>query len=164
VIADTAVLNGSGVSGEPQGLLNISGLSTQTGTSLAWTGVLHMKKLAADANAADADIAFISTPAIRETLEARVRLATYGDGFVWENDRIANCPAYATTLMPTATMLSGPMSQVVFATWGGGIVIELNPNDPTLFKSGVTQIAVVMSCDVGVVCPVTAFTKSTSIT
>jgi hypothetical protein len=66
--------------------------------------------------------------------------------------------------MPTATMLSGPMSQVVFATWGGGITVELNPNDPTLFKSGVTQVAVVLSCDVGIICPVTGFTKATSIT
>lgn len=162
-IVDTAVLNGSGVSGEPLGVLNTPSLSTQSGTSLAWSGVLHMKKLAADANAVDSDVAFISTTSIRELLEARPRVATYGSGFVWENDRIANCPAYATTLMPAATMLSGSMSQIVLGLWGPGIEIQLNPNDPTLFKSGVVQVAVVVSCDVGLVCPVTAFTKSTSI-
>jgi hypothetical protein len=61
-------------------------------------------------------------------------------------------------------MECGPMSQVIFTTWGGGITVEINPNDPTLFKAGIVQIAVVLACDVGIVCPTTAFTKSTSIT
>jgi HK97 family phage major capsid protein len=163
-VVDQAVLNGTGASGQPLGVLNAPGLSTQGGTSLDWSDVLAMKRIAAAANAGDADIAFISTPAVRELLEARARDATTGSGFVWMDERIAGRPAYATTDMPSATMLCGPMSQVLFATWGGGITFELNPNDPTLFKAGITQAAVVVSCDVAILCDVAAFTKAASIT
>jgi HK97 family phage major capsid protein len=161
-IVDQAALNGSG-GAQPIGVVNTAGVGTQSGTSLAWAGVLHMKALAATANAQDGTIGFISTPGVRELLEARER-ATGNGGFIWEDDRIASCPAYATTDMPAATMVSGPWSQVLFALWGGGITVELNPNDPTLFKSGVVQVAVVVSCDVGVLCDPAAFAKSTSIT
>jgi HK97 family phage major capsid protein len=163
MIADQAVLNGTGADGQPLGLMNTPGLSTQSGTSLGWAGVLHMKKLAADANVKDGSISFVSTSAVRELLEARER-ATGGGTFIWENDRIASCPAFATTDMPTAAMLAGPMAEVFFGLWGAGMRVEVNPFAPALFKSGVVQIRVVLECDVAVACNLAALTKATSIT
>jgi HK97 family phage major capsid protein len=162
-IVDIATLNGSGASGQPLGILNSPNLSTQSGTSLAWAGVLHMKKLAADANAQDGTISFIGTTAVRELLESRER-ATGGGTFIWQDDRIASCPAFATTVMPSATMLSGPMGEVFFGLWGGGMQVEVNPFDAALFKTGAVQILVIVSCDVAIVCDRAAFTKATSIT
>jgi len=162
-IVDKAILNGSGAAGQPLGLLNAPGLSTQSGSSLGWTGVLHMKKLAADANVQDGSISFVSTTAVRELLEAREK-ATGGGRFVWEGGKISDCPAFATTDMPSATMLSGPMSEVMFGLWGSGMSVEVNPYEQTLFKSGTVQIRVVISCDVAIVCDRAAFTKATSIT
>jgi HK97 family phage major capsid protein len=161
-IVDQAALNGSG-GAQPIGVLNSLGVGSQSGTALAWAGVLHMKALAATANAQDGTIGFISTPGVREVLEGRERASGNG-GFIWQDNAIAGCSAYATTDMPAATMVSGPWSQVLFALWGGGITVELNPNDPTLFKSGVVQVAVVVSCDVGVLCDPVAFVKSATIT
>jgi len=57
----------------------------------------------------DADIAFIAPPAVRELLEARPRTATYGSSYIWEANQVASCPAYSCSLMPTATMISGPV-------------------------------------------------------
>jgi HK97 family phage major capsid protein len=162
-IVDGAVLAGAGSSGEPRGILNVTGVGTQSGTSLAWTGVLHMKKVAADANAQDGTIAFIGTTAVRELLEARTK-ESGGGRYIWEDDRIASCPAYASTLMPTATLLSGPFGMCYLGLWGPGIVVEVNPFDPTLFKSGVIQVRLVVACDVALGCDPAAFTKSASIT
>jgi hypothetical protein len=66
--------------------------------------------------------------------------------------------------MPSATLLSGPMSEVTLGLWGSGIVIEANPYDPTLFKTGVLQLRVIVSCDVALGVVATAFTKAASIT
>jgi hypothetical protein len=164
-IVDEAVLNGSGANGEPRGILGISNVGTQTGTGLDWAGALHMKKLAADSNAQDGTISFIGTTAVRELLEARERGDAYGSGagFIWQDDRIASCPAFATTTMPEATLLSGPMGHVFFGLWGSGMSIEVNPFDQTLFKVGAMQIRVVVSCDVALGCAPSAFTKATEI-
>jgi len=162
MVIDQAVLNGTGASGQPLGILNAPGISTQSGASLAWAGVLAMKKNAALANAATADISFIATPGVRELLEAR-ECAT-GSGFIWASERIAACPAFATTDMPAASMLSGPMTQVFFGLWGAGMQVEVNPYEPSLFKSGAVQIRVVVTCDVALVCDRSAFTTATAIT
>ena len=162
---DVAALQGAGTLGEPLGVGNVGDVTPQAGASLAWVGgALTMKRVAAAANAADEDIAFIATPSVREVLEGRPRDDTVGSGFIWQDNAIAGCRAYATTNMPSATMLCGPMSRILVGLWGPGFQIEINPNDPTLFKSGVIQIAVVVTMDVGITCDPAAFTLATSIT
>lgn len=162
VAVDTAVLTGTGANGQPLGILNTAGLSAQSGTSLAWPGVLAMKKNAAAVDAPDASIAFISTPAIRATLEAREKASGNG-GFIWQDDRIANCPAYASTLMPAGTMLSGPFAGITLGVWSD-LRIEINPYDATMFKTGAVQIRVLVACDVAITAPLAAFTVASSIT
>jgi len=83
-VIDTAILSGSGNSGQPLGLVNTPGLSIQSGTSLAWSGVLAMKKNAALANVQDGTISFISTPTVRALLEGREK-ASGNAIFIWEN-------------------------------------------------------------------------------
>ena len=70
---DQAVMNGSGASGQPTGIINTAGIQTQSGTSLNHAGSTSMKQRCATANADDERIAFLSTPAIRELLENRLR-------------------------------------------------------------------------------------------
>ena len=159
---DTAVLTGSGAAGQPQGVLTTPGLSTQSGTALAWAGVLAMKKNTAVVDAPDASIAFLSNPTTRALLEAREKAAGNGD-FLWQDDKIASCPAFVTTLMPAGQMLSGPMSGITLGLWGD-LRLEVNPFDSSLFKTGAVQIRVLVAVDVAVNVPLTAFTVATSIT
>lgn len=158
---DQAILNGSGSNGQPLGLLNTSGLSTQSGTSLAWSGALAMKKNAALANAQDGTISFISTPTVRALLEGREKASGNG-GFIWQDGKISDCPAFATTDMPAGAMLSGPMSGVTVGLWGTGIQIEVNPF--ASFKTGGIAVRVLVAVDVAITVDLAAFTKATSIT
>lgn len=155
---DQAVLNGSSAAGQPLGLLNTTGIGTQSGTSLAHSGVVAMKATVATANANDEAIAFIGTPAVRELLEARERAA--GSGYVWDNDRVASRPAYATTDMPSATLVCGDWSQITVPIWGG-IVVEINPY--ANFQAGTIAARLLVSLDVMVQHP-DAFSVATSIT
>jgi HK97 family phage major capsid protein len=162
-VIDTAALKGAGSGGEPDGVLNVSNVGAQTGTSLAWADVLSMKQLAAAANAQDETIAFIGATGVRELLEGRTK-ESGGGRYIWEGDEIASCPAFASTLMPDATLLSGPFSMVYLGLWGPGIVVDSNPYNAAAFKAGVVQWRVSLACDVAIGCDPAAFTAATSIT
>jgi len=160
---DKQILNGSGASGELTGLFNVTGLQTQTGTTLAQLGVTTMKKLSAEAGAVDRELAFVSTPAVRLLLENRERVAG-GAGFVWDKSAVADLPAFASNECPAASMLVGPWPQVILGQWGPpGLTLEINPFDPTGFKQGVIQARMILTADAAVIRPA-AFIKSTSIT
>jgi len=160
---DTQILNGSGASGEMTGILNTAGLQTQSGTSLAQAGVTVMKQKAAEAGAVDRELGFISTPAVRQLLEIREKVAGNA-GFIWQGGQVADLPAFASVECPAATMLVGPWAQVILGMWGApGLMLEINPFDPTGFKAGVIQGRMILTADVGVIRP-SAFVKSTSIT
>ncbi|HEX7044490.1 MAG TPA: phage major capsid protein [Burkholderiales bacterium] len=158
---DQAVLNGSGASGEPRGLLQTAGVSTETGTDLGHAGAAAMKRKVADANAPDEAISYIGTPAVRELLETRERAA--GSGFVWDNDRVAGRPARVTTDLPAATLVAGAWEAIYLGIWGDGFVLEINPFDPEGFKIGRIEARVLVACDVAVLHPA-AFCKSAAIT
>ena len=158
---DQAVLSGSGASGQPTGLLNTAGVQTQTGTTLN-AGVATMKRKSAEANVTDEAISYLSTPAVRELLEGRER-ATGGGRFVWDKDQVADRAAYVSTDVPTATMICGDWSLIYIGIWGEGFVLEVNPFDPTGFKTGTIQARMLVTCDVAVLHP-SAFVVASSIT
>jgi HK97 family phage major capsid protein len=160
---DQQILSGTGVSGELLGLFNVAGVQTQSGTSLGHSGVTTMKKLSSEAGARDENLAFVSTPAIRQTLEIREK-ATGNGGFVWQAGTVADRPAFASNDCPTASMIVGPWPQVVVGQWGPpGITLEINPYEQTNFRAGILQARMVLSVDMAVIRP-SAFVKSTSIT
>jgi hypothetical protein len=160
---DRQILNGSGASGELMGIFNTAGVQTQSGTTLAHAGTTTMKKLSGEAGAMDKDLAFVSTPAVRQLLENRER-ATGNAGFVWQRGEVADVPAFASRECPSASMLTGPWPSVILGHWGPpGVVLEINPYDPAGFKAGIIQARMILTADMGVMYP-SAFVKSTSIT
>ncbi|MDN5936652.1 MAG: phage major capsid protein [Nitrosospira sp.] len=158
---DQAVLNGSGTSGQPLGILNTTGIQTQSGATLN-SGAWSMKQKTSEANANDEQISFISTPAVRALLETRER-ATGGGRFVWQEDKVADRPAHVTTDMPSGVMACGGWALIYLGIWGSGFTLEINPYDQTGFKSGLIQARMLISCDVAVLHP-SAFVKADGIT
>ena len=158
---DQAIINGSGVSGVPLGLIGTAGVQTQSGTTLN-SGVFTMKRKTAEANVLDESIRFLSTPLVRETLETRER-ATGGGRFVWQNDQVADRAAFVSTDVPTATMICGDFSLIYLGIWGAGLVLEINPYEQTNFRAGIIQARVLTSCDVAVLHP-SSFIVASSIT
>jgi HK97 family phage major capsid protein len=159
-LLDKQILQGAGTAGEIMGLFNVSGVQTQPGTSLTWAAVNTMTKLCTEAGARDAEVAFISTPAVRATLQGRIA-DTVGVRFIWSGDDVAGRRAYASNDCASGSMIVGPWPQVVVGVWGDGVTIELNPY--AQFQSGVVGARVILSCDAAPIFP-GAFVKSTSIT
>lgn len=148
---DMGVLSGAGVNGQPVGIVNVPGIGTTSGSSLAHAGVVEMKRKVAAANAPNDGIAFIGTPLVRELLEKRERAT--GLGFIWDNDRVASRPAEVSTNVPASTLICAHWPSIHVLLWGAGFQFEVNPFDPAGFKTGKIQARVLVACDVAAVHP-----------
>jgi HK97 family phage major capsid protein len=157
---DQAVLAGSGAAGVPTGLLLTPGVQTQSGTTLQHAGTTAMKRMAAAANVDDERIAFLSTPAVRELLENRLRTGN-GTLYVWQDDRVADRPAFVSTDVPSAVMVCGDFGNIYVGVWSEAFVLEVDPYSD--FKSARISGRVILACDVAVLHPA-GFVKAEAIT
>jgi HK97 family phage major capsid protein len=157
---DKQILQGVGSNGELLGLFNVSGLGTQAGTSISQSGVTSMAQKSSEAGVRDAELAFISTPAVRQLLQIREKASGNG-GFVWQNDTVADRRAFASNECGSAAMVCGPWPRAIVGMWGPGPQIEVNPY--AQFQAGIVGVRVLLSADWSPVFP-GAFVKSTSIT
>lgn len=155
---DAAVLAGSGIAGEPTGLVNVPGVHAESGTSLAWSGLQNMLQHAADGGADDEALGWIGAPDTRELLASRERFT--GTGPCWAGREMAGFSAVAAKAAPSASLFLGPWREIVIALWG---VPEIEVNPGSLFKSGKVQMRVLMQADVACRHPA-AFAMATSIT
>ena len=162
---DRAILQGSGVNGQPVGIVNTS-VGAFTGASLN-QGALRNAQ--ADVSTADAvldptKVGYVATPAIAETLSTRQRF-TGSDRALWEGNLvqgvIEGAPAFSTTNCPTSTMIYGDWSSIVVLEWSGGAQIAVDPF--TKFNQGLVTIRLLLLVDV-IVKHSGAFSVATSVT
>ena len=156
---DQVIINGASVNFQPFGVMNTVGVTTMSGT---FTGASAnvFKEIAASANAPDAQISFLATPAVRRLLEGRERAS---GNFVWDNDKVSSRPAFVSTDMPASTLICGAWPPVYLGIWGPGFILEINPYEATNFRSGVIQARMFLSVDVAVRQP-SAFVIGSSLT
>lgn len=165
---DAAAINGSGVAGQPTGLLQTAGIGSVSGTSLAWAGVLEFESDVSGANALlNAALGgYATTPTVRALLKAREKAASSGL-FLWEaaaevgEGRVNGYRAVTSTNVPAATMIFGDWSQMMMGLWGPGIEFATNPYAD--FKAGITGARAFVTTDIGIR-NAGAFSVATSIT
>lgn len=153
---DTAVIAGSGASGQPTGIINTEGVSTVTGTSLAWGGVLDFVVNAGTANSECTG--FTTTPAIYKLLASREKAA--GSGFIADGGMIDGKPLLHSTGVPTDTLIGGPWNDVLIGEWG---VLEISSDAFTKFSTAIVGVRAFWTVDVGILRPA-AFSVAGSIT
>jgi HK97 family phage major capsid protein len=161
---NAALVNGSGASGQPTGIIGTTGVGSQSGTTLAWAGVIEMMRLVeANGPFLAGRAAWVMDAATAKLLRTRERAA--GAGLILNNGEVGGYRALVTTAMPASSLLFGDFSGVVLPTWG---VLEIGA-DPYMadggagFKTGIVGIRAIWSVDVAVLRPA-SFAKSTSIT
>jgi HK97 family phage major capsid protein len=128
---DAAVLNGSGASGQPLGIISTPGVGSVAGTSLAHAGIVEFQQDVATAGAGHdpATCAYVGTLAVASLLKQRHRVAST-DSPLWRGPltagRVDEIAAYATSNMPTASLLYGDFSTVQIVMWDE-VTIETDP-------------------------------------
>lgn len=125
---DSAILNGSGVQGQPQGILNTTGIGSVSGSALAWLGILQHEGNIATGNADAAGMGFLTTPGVRQLLKGRTQVSGGSTPpFIWDKDQMNGYKTGVTNQMPSASLLFGDYSTVVAGLWGPGMELTVNP-------------------------------------
>ena len=155
---DAAILGGSGVAGEPQGIVGTAGVGSATVDATdSWGDVMGMVQTVAE-NGSDPS-AIVSTPAVRKLLQGRQRF-TSSDSPVWNNAAIGDTKAYATTTCPTGKLIDGDFSQLVLEVWGSGV--DLSIDAFTDWATGKITMRLLLSVDTGMMHPASLAVGSVS--
>lgn len=144
---DQAALQGTGSSNQPTGVLNASGINTQSGGQ-TWQNMLDAEADVMNDHALAGSLAYLTTPSVMATLKATDKGTDTGQ-FIWANNQINGVPAYATTQMgSTAQTLFGDFSQIIIGEFGRGLDVLVDPYSMSL--TGLNRIHVARLADVAV--------------
>jgi HK97 family phage major capsid protein len=117
---DKACLTGSGIFGEPQGLLNTADVSKVTfSASATWSNVLSFMFNCETANVPTSDISFIAAPNVKQKW-MNIQKFSGSSSAIWEKDgvTIAGRPARVTTNITNGAIVAGGFNQVRIILFG----------------------------------------------
>jgi HK97 family phage major capsid protein len=160
---DYAGLRGSGASGQPEGILTNSSISSQAVGSPAavdWSDVLGMTSQVLADDVRGGRFGWTYNAHVEKHLRERTKVSSdAGAGFIQDTPgTLAGYPVQITSQMlgdPTSSplvngqMLFGDFSQVILAFWGdAGADILVNPYAETPYTKGNVLIRAFVDCDV----------------
>jgi HK97 family phage major capsid protein len=158
---DAAILAGSGASGQPLGIVNASGTYTQSGTSLAASGLRAMRKAILLAGAREDRLKWIGAPDVQETLGSR-EFSTGSGRVLWADGKIDGLPAVATASMPAGKLVLGDFSRITVGVFDqAGASLEVNPY--ANFMAGISSFRLILPVDV-LVSPAAVFAVAQAVT
>ena len=173
---DLAVLNGSGSSGQPTGLLQASIGSVAGGTNGAAITLENMIKLEEEvlidnAGSNGSTMGYVTNAKVLSALK-QLRSSSGAGDFLWNSDLAARgrgatpgtvngyqigvtnqVPSNLTkgsTSGSCSAVLFGDFSQAILATWGNGVEIAVSDSDGTDFTNGLVSTRAMASIDVGI--------------
>jgi HK97 family phage major capsid protein len=158
---ERTVLNGSGIAGQPLGILGTPGIGSITGASLGYAGLVGAQTTVANGVAVQdpARCAYAAPPDVASLLKQRYRVATT-DTPVWQGPlvegAIEGVLAFGTKNVPAATLLFGDFSAVTIVEYP---TAEIAIDPFTDFQSGRISIRLSIPVDIIVRYP-TAFTAA----
>jgi HK97 family phage major capsid protein len=141
---DRALVAGSGASGQPLGLLGITGIDSRAGTSFALSDAAAMLRVS-EGYATDDSIMWLCGVAAAEDLRTRVKTATYGNGFLLNDDgRMLGKPVIVSRSVGDQVLICMPWSQCWAASWAA---LEIGVDPFTHFRDGRSIVRFVQTVD-----------------
>lgn len=138
---DVAGFNGSGLSNEPVGILQTSGIGAVIGGSNGATpdfqDILDLEYAISVGNADVASMAYVSTPGIRRLLK-KTQEVSGSSKMIWTGNQVNGLLAAASTNVPSNlskgssskvchALICGDFSQLIIAQFGGGMALTVDP-------------------------------------
>ena len=146
IAKDAAGISGTGASGQPMGIFNMTGLSTSVtfGAAATYAKVLEFETNVAANNAEVDAMAYITTPGSRGKWKAAAKSGT-NNGFIWEPGNIVNgYNAFATNQVPGNKVLYGNFDDAVFGEWAG---VDITVDPYTLAGDNKIRVIITLLCD-----------------
>lgn len=146
---DSALINGSGASGQPTGLLLAVGIGSFSGTTLGIAGLLEAQSDCTN-SLESTKCAYLTTPAVAALLKQRQEFAGTNSplwqGGIFEG-KVAGFSAYSSSKMPASTCIFGAWDDIVIGEWG---MLEIATNPFANFQAGIIGCRAIHTVDVGV--------------
>lgn len=146
---DRAAISGTGLSGQPKGILNTTGINAVDCTTakggLNWANVVSFETKVAAGNADVNNMHYIAGAAVTGLLKTTEK-STGSAKYLLEDNEVNGYGFTRTNQVGANTMLFGDFSQIITALWGG-LDIMIDPY--TKAASGGTVIRAFQSLDIG---------------
>lgn len=149
---DLAAIQGSGTSNEPTGIVNQTGINTQTIAAAATTGyptwpeLVGFETSVATDNALRGALAYVTTAAIRGGLKTTAKDA--GSGlFLMEGNDANGYNVLSTNQQTAKQIVFGNFNDVLIGMWG---VLDIMPDSSTHAASGGLILRVFQDVDIAV--------------
>lgn len=148
---DLAAIAGTGVSGQPLGILNTTNLSTSitfaNAQTMTYANAVAFENNVAVNNADMGKLGYLTTPSVRANAKVIAEISAANSVPVWKNDQVNGFTAFASNQVPTATsVIFGNWDDLIIADWAGQQVIV----DPySLSLQGQVRIVMQQLCDNG---------------
>lgn len=162
-----AVINGSGSSGQPTGILNTSGIQSvaigTNGGAITFAKAMELWSAIAQADCNMDKFKWLTNPKVQgKAMQIPVdtgsgaMIVTYNNNFGGSPNAIANYPLYSTSSVPStltkgtssgvcSALIGGDFSQVVVGQFGG---VEIIVDNISQARSGYTALTINQYCDV----------------
>jgi HK97 family phage major capsid protein len=120
---DRAAINGSGVQGEPSGIIALgTALSTNVtlsaAQSMTYANAVAFETNVAIQNAAQGRLGYMATPTVRGNAKLIAEIAAANSVPVWKDNMVNGYPAVATNQVPTAQgVIFGNWDDLILADW-----------------------------------------------
>jgi HK97 family phage major capsid protein len=161
--ADLAVLNGSGAAGQPEGIIQTTGIGSVTGGAATYAMMLEFQTDVATSNVTPSMGGYATNPATAAILMQKQRFSSTDtplwQGNIWGGSLIG-FPGMSSNQMDAGDVLFGDWQECVVGEWG---VLEVEVNPFANFQAGIIGVRAMYSLDVAVRRPF-AFSYATGVT
>lgn len=124
IARDLAAIAGTGVSGQPLGILNLSSTDLSTSVTLSaaqsmtYANAVQFETNVSLNNAAQGRLGYLATPTVKGNAKLVAEISAANSVPVWKNDMVNGYPAFATNQVPTATsVIFGNWDDLILADW-----------------------------------------------
>lgn len=144
---DTAIIGGTGLAGQPQGIIGRAGVLTAVMPD-TWGEVLAVEQQLRAGNVDPSG--WYTSPAVMTTLRGTLKDATAGSDYIATLSTIGDLPAAASNAAPAGKAVLGDWSQVIVGQWGDAVEILVNPYSDAAYRRGGVLVRAFLSVDVGI--------------
>lgn len=144
---ENQAINGVGTESKPLGILNVSGINTESGVA-AFSDFVNAEASLGTDNALQGSLGYLMNSALRGTLKTTEKASGTNGVFVYEGDNTINgYPAYVSNSMPDSTAVFANFSDVMIGLWSG---LDIMVDPYTGSAAGTVRVVAMQDYDVAV--------------
>ena len=115
---ENQAINGTGTNSKPLGILNVTGINTESGVA-AFSDFVNAEAALSTDNALNGNLGYLMNSALRGTMKVTEKASSTAQ-FVYESDNTINgYPAYVSNSMPDSTAVFANFSDIMVDPYTG---------------------------------------------